>query len=165
MPAMGNILLRKDDATEVAFGPVGDPQRSGVLEWRSNVTGLSLDAQQRVTLRVQRDQKTGRIRINHVLTLPIMEVIPSGSTAASGYQAAPRVADVESISTTYYLSPRGSNETRADLVRQNVHLIGGAGTPSGNFVSPTAVTADTFRDVAASAVVPYGIVNLLLPYA
>lgn len=164
MPQQGNILLRKDDATDVTFLPVGDVNNNGVIEWRGNVTGLGLEAQQRIIQRVSRDAKTNRVRVNIQLTQPIMEVIPSGSVAANGYQAAPRVADTDSISVTGYFSSRGTNETRADLARMIADLICGAGSTAAQVVLPTSASIDIYRDCTQGYLVPYGFVNLLFPY-
>lgn len=159
MPSMSNIILRKDDATDVLYVPVSD---TPFPHWRTNFSGVPMHGQARLEVKTE-TMKNGNVRVNIKLAQPIMEIIPSGSVGASGIQAAPAVADEEVISMTFYASQRGSNETRADLLRQFAHLIAGAGATSGSIVAPPSATADTYRDVAVGIPVIYGIVNLLWP--
>jgi len=158
MPNMTSILLKRDDGLDITLFPVSDTPPT----WRSNISGISNGGQ--VLLKAQYEElKNGRMKVNVKLDVPIMEVIPTGSVAASGFQAAPTVADVESISVTFYLSKRGSNETRADLYRMFAHLLIGAGSTSGQYIFPGNGLADTYRDIASGYVAPYSIVNLVLP--
>lgn len=160
MPTMQNVLVKKDDGTDVTLYPVDD--KDGIATWRSNISGISVNGQARLTIQYE-TMKNGKVRVNEKLTLPIMAVIPAGSVNNAGVQAAPTVLDEESRSTTYYLSPLGSNETRADLFRMGAHLTVGAGSTTGMTLNPQNTTADTFRDVTNGSVLPYGIVNLLFP--
>lgn len=160
MPNMADILLKKDDGTSVTFNPVDD--KDGVSTWRTRISGVSNAGQCKVTMQYE-TMKSGKMRVNAKLTVPIMEVIPAGSVNASGIQAAPAVADDESASVTFYLSPRGSNETRADMMRMFAHLVSGGGVVAAQTCSPENATADTFRDAAEGKVLPYGISNLLIP--
>jgi hypothetical protein len=80
-----------------------------------------------------------------------------------GVQAGPTVVDEESISMTAYLSPHGTNETRADLVRQFAHLIGGASATTATTAAPQAVTADSYRDIGSDKALVFGLINLLWP--
>lgn len=159
MPSMTNILLKKDDGTDNTYYPVTDRPSP---HWRTNVSGIGDSGQARLEFQTEK-MKNGKTRANLKVTQPIMEVIPSGSVNAMGIQAAPMVADEESVSITFYLSPRGTNETRADLFRQVAHLLQGAGANTTMNLVVSGVTADVIRDCAAASPVPYGIVNLLWP--
>jgi len=159
MPQMTTILLKKDDASDVTLVPVSDTPNP---HWRTNISGIAAAGQVRLEEKAE-EMKNGRVRVNVKLTLPIMEVVPSGTVNAAGFQAAPIVADEEAISMTAYFSPRGSNETRADLVRMFAHLVSGATSVSGGSAYPQSSTADTFRDVSSASPAPYGLVNLLWP--
>jgi len=156
---MDNLLLKKDDGTDVTFYPVSDRP---ILSWRTNVSGVAPDGQARVEIQHE-EMKSGKIRANLKIVQPIMAVIPSGSVNAAGIQAAPTVVDEDAISITFYAGKQGSNETRADLARMAAHLLSGAGATSAQVVAVSAVTADLVRDVANTRPALYGVVNLLWP--
>lgn len=163
MPAMANVLLRSDvDGTsDHTFYPVKDiPFPS----WRENVSGLPIAGQGR--LEVQNETlKDGASRVNLKLIKPIMEVIPAGTVNSAGVQAAPMIADTEWVSVTWRLSPRGTNDTRAELQRMLAQLVSGASSSSGQQVSPVSGGAHAYRDVGTGNAVPYAIANLLFPGA
>lgn len=164
MPQMNNLLLKKDDGTDVTLKPQTD--RWPTLVWRTNVTGTPVLGQS--TLKLQSEEITsgvnkGKTRVNIQLAVPIMEIIPAGSVDASGHTAGAAVADVESVSMTFFLSPRGTNETRADLVRMFAHLMVGATAVTGQKVDPSTITADSYRDIAEASMLPYSLINLLYP--
>lgn len=159
MPNMDNLLLKRDDGTDVTYYPISDRP---ILQWRTNVSGVSVEGQARVEIQTE-DMKSGKTRANMKIVQPIMAVIPSGSVNAAGIQAAPTVVDEDAISITFYAGKQGSNETRADLVRQAAHLLSGAGSTTTQNIAVSAVTADLVRDSANTRVVPYGLVNLLWP--
>lgn len=158
MPAMSTIAVKRDDGTDVTFQPISDSPHL----WQTRFSGLPLDGQ--TALEVKTEQmKGGKLRVNIKLSQPLMEVIPAGSVNASGVQAAPAVADSDVASLTFYLSPRGSNETRADLVRMLAHILSGAGTGSGATLAPQSSVADSFRDATSASLLPYGLINLIWP--
>lgn len=163
MPTMANFLLKRDDGTDVTYIPVSD---TPFPNWRTNTSGVGESGQNRIFLQYEKITKganAGKTRVNIRLVQPIMEVIPSGSVAASGFQAGPTVADEESVSLTFFLSPRGTNETAADLLRQFAHLIIGGSSSTGSAIGPNYTTADTYRDASTVYTLPYGIVNRLFP--
>lgn len=163
MPQMSNILLRSDvdGLTDHVLYPVRDiPFPS----WRENVSGLPIAGQGR--LEVQNEtMKDGAVRVNAKIVKPIMEIIPAGTVNSAGVQAAPAVADTEWASVTFRLSPRGTGDTRAELMRMLAQLICGAGSTSGAMLSPTAGPAHAFRDTTDIRPLPYAIANLLFPGA
>lgn len=163
MPAMSNLLLRKDadGTTDVTLYPVKD---FPFPVWRSNDPSLPLAGQMRLELSFE-TLKSGKIRVNHKLTKPIMAVIPAGTVNSSGIQAAPEVVDEESISTTYFLSPRGNHDTRAELLRFNAHLEIGASATTGDGNNPAVAVANAYKNASSSKMVPYSLVNLLFPGA
>lgn len=163
MPAMANVLLRSDvdGTTDHTFFPVKDiPFPS----WRENVSGLPISGQGRIEVQNE-DLKDGAKRVNLKVIKPIMEVIPAGTVNSAGVQAAPAVADTEWVSVTWRLSPRGTNDTRAELQRMLAHLIAGASSATGQLVHPVSSAAHAYRDVGSGNSVPYAIANLLFPGA
>lgn len=159
MASMDNLLLKKDDGTDVTYYPISDRP---LTHWRTNVSGVSLEGQSRVELQTE-TMKNGKTRANVKIIQPIMAVIPSGSVNAMGIQASPTVVDEDSVSVTFYAGKQGTNETRADLVRQLAHLLLGAGSSTGQGLTATSTTPDVVRDAANSRVFPYGFVNGLWP--
>lgn len=163
MPAMANVMLRSDvDGTsDHTFYPVKDiPFPS----WRENVSGLPIAGQGRLEAQNE-DLKDGAKRVNLKLIKPIMEIIPAGTVNSAGVQAAPAVADTEWVSVTWRLSPRGTNDTRAELQRMLAQLVSGAGYAVGDLVNPVTSGAHAYRDIGSNRVVPYAIANLLFPGA
>lgn len=163
MPAMTNVLLRSDvDGTsDNTFLPVRDFPNP---HWRTNVAGVPIRGQKR--LEFQSDVlKSGKTKVNLKLVHPIMEVIPAGTVNSSGVQAGASVADDESVSVTFFLSARGTGDTRAELLRGLAHLCTGARDTSGTLIHPVTAGAHAYRDAAATSAIPYGIANLLFPGA
>jgi len=163
MPAMANILLRSDvdGTTDHIFCPVKDVP---FPSWRENVSGVPIVGQGR--LEVQNETlKDNSVRVNFKITKPIMEVIPSGTVNSSGVQAGPAVADTEFVSVTFKLSPRGTNDTRAELLRMVSHLLCGAGSTTGAGFAPSSAGAHAYRDAAVDKSALYAISNLLFPGA
>lgn len=152
------LLLKKDTGTDVTYFPVSDRP---VLQWRTNVSGVSDLGQSRLEIKEEL-MKSGVKRVNIKIEQPIMEVIPSGSVNAMGVQAGPHVAGSDSISITGYFSSRGTNITRADLLRQAAQLLAGAGSATGLNIIVNS-TADTYKSAGAANVVPFGLVNGLWP--
>lgn len=163
MPAMSNLLVRSDvDGTsDITFYPLKD---NPFPQWRTNISGTPLLGQSRIETQWE-NLKGGAMRINVKVIKPILEVIPAGTVNSSGVQAAPMVADDEFVSVTWKVSPRGSNDTRAELQRWVAHLLVGASGSTGVGISPVAGGAHAFRDVVSSSPVPYAISNLLFPGA
>lgn len=158
MAVMTNLLLRRDSAaTDVTLIPKTDRP---FPSWRTDVDGES--EYQAITLDAQWEKmKSGKTRVNVKLNKPIMEVVPAGTVNASGVQAAPRVADVETISVTMITSPRGTQTTRADLLRLMVHLLSGATSVTGSGASPVGGAVDVFKN--STAPLTYGFVHQLMP--
>lgn len=160
MANMANLLLKKDDGTDVTYLPIAE---SPSLFWRTNVSGVGAGGQSSVTIQRDGKLKNGGKRTNVKLSLPVMEIIPSGTVNNMGYQAAPKVAGSVTLSLTVYEDPCVTNEVLADALRQFAHLMIGGRDTSGGGVSPMTVTADTYRDAVAGYIVPFGIVNGIWP--
>lgn len=161
MPAMTSILLRKDsDNTDAVFFPVRDVP---FPHWRTNVSGMTEAGQSRIESQFEK-QKNGKTRVNVKIIKPIMAVIPAGTVNAAGVQAGPTVVDEESVSVTFFLSPSGTDATRAELTRMLAHLMSGGGSTTGQ-VAPVTGSADTYKVASSAYVVPYAIINLLFPGA
>lgn len=160
MPAMTNLLLKGDaSATDIALVPVSDVP---FPKWRTDVDGES--ELQATKLDVQWERlKNGKTRVNVKLVKPIMEVIPSGTVTAAGVAAAPKVADEEFISVTMMCSPRGTQSTRAELLRLVSHLLSGATSVTATGMNPSLTTVGAFK--GSTAPVVYGLVHLLFPGA
>lgn len=158
MPAMTNILLRSDAAAvDHTLIPVRDiPFPS----WRTNEDGVPVTGQKRLDLQFE-TLKNGKTKVNFKVGLPIMEVIPAGTVGASGVQAAPQVADEDSFSGTFFLSPRGTQTTRAELMRVVAHLMMGATSVTGTGVN--AATAAVGAVKSSTSPLHYAVVNLLFP--
>lgn len=158
MAVMTNLLLRRDSAaTDVTLVPKTDRP---FPSWRTDVDGESEN--QAITLDAQWEKmKSGKTRVNVKLNKPIMEVVPAGTVNASGVQAAPRVADIETISVTMITSPRGTQTTRADLLRLMTHLLSGANSTAGSGYSPKDGVVDAFKSTMAP--ITYGLVHQLMP--
>lgn len=164
MGAMTNLLVRSDvDGTsDLTFLPVRD---TPFPHWRTNASGLPITGQKRVETQFE-TLKNGKVKVNIKVVNPIMELIPAGTVNSSGVQAAPMVADEDSFSGTFFLSPRGSTDTRAELMRMVAHLLVGAGVTTSTILNPVTAGAHAWRDVAAAGYpVPYSIINLLFPGA
>lgn len=158
-----NILVKKDDGTDVTFLPDGINMEEG---WRTNVSGVSSIAQLRLSVlekKVTSGANKGKTQVSVRLSMPLMEVIPSGTANALGYQPGASVADTEVGTATFYFSDRGTNETRADLVRMLAHALSGAGATTAQIIAVGSVTADVVRDAAITRPIPYKLVNLLDP--
>lgn len=160
MPAMSNILLRNEDGTtDLTLLPLRD---SPFPVWRGNDQSLPLEGQ--VRLEVQYETlKNKKTRVNVKLIKPIMAVIPAGTVNSAGQQAMAEVIDEESISTTFFLSPRGGHATRAALARHNAHLMVGANVSAGSLLSPSGSGVETWLNCSSTSILPYAIVNLLFP--
>ncbi|DAD50852.1 TPA_asm: coat protein [ssRNA phage SRR5466727_1] len=163
MPAMSKILVRSDvdGTTDVTFHPIKDfPFPS----WRTNDAGKALLGQSRLDVQWEAPAKpAGKYRVNIKLATPIMEVIPAGTVNSAGVQAAPTVADEESVSCTFFFSSRGTADTRAEMVRAFQHILAGANDVTGTGLIPKNAVAHAFRDATSTLPVPYALANLLFP--
>lgn len=162
MPAMSNILLSRDvdAATDITLYPVKDDP---FPNWRSNVDGVSTEGQSSASMMWQEGKTESKVNIK--LSLPIMEIIPAGSVDATGRTAAPKVAGVDSFSGTFFLSNRGTQSTRAELIRAVCHLLCGAASTADAGADPTTAASGTFKTIASTRPIPYAIVNKLYPGA
>lgn len=158
MAVMTNLLLRRDSAaSDVTLVPKTDRP---FPSWRTDVDGES--ELQAITLDAQWEKmKSGKTRVNVKLNKPIMEVVPAGTVNASGVQAAPRVADIETISVTMITSSRGTQTTRADLLRLMVHLLSGASSVTATYHNPATAAVDTYKGSTSPLV--FGLIHQLMP--
>lgn len=163
MPQMTNMLVRSDvdGLANHTFIPARDVPNP---LWRTNVAGIPVIGQS--TYEVQWEaMKNGKTKVNCKLAVPIMEVVPAGTVNSEGRQAGPAVADLESVSCTFFFSPRGTTDTRAEIVRMFMGIMQGASNANGGGTSPITGAAHAYRDVVNTQQVPYGLVNLLFPGA
>lgn len=160
MPIMTNILLRKDSAAaDNTFLPVKDVP---FPEWRTNVDALSTEGQARINMMWQEGKNEAKVNVK--IAMPIMEIIPAGSVDASGRTAAPKVAGIDSVSVSFFLSNRGTQATRAELMRALAHLCVGAGNSTDGLVNPTSASAaNAYKNASNGSPLIYGIVNKLFP--
>jgi len=160
MPVMTQILLRKDGAAaDNTFLPVKDVP---FPSWRTNVDGLATEGQAKIDMMWQEGKNETKVNVK--VALPIMEIIPAGTVDASGRTASPKVAGVDSASITFFLSNRGTQTTRAELMRAVAHLCSGANSATDGHNNPTSAGAVGSYKASSSPMI-YGIVNKLFPGA
>jgi len=158
MADMANILLTDDTGTSLTFLPISNADKN--LVWRGNITGVPISGQPRITA-VWDMLKDGGYRLSAKLEVSVMETI--GASAATGYVAAPRVGYVMVGIFTMFAPARSTIADRANLVRMCAHLLIGAGSTANAGFSASAAVADTFKNAAATATMPYALVNIAMP--
>lgn len=125
MPTMADITVYDGAATPVAhvLKAVSVTRKDDVIEalWRENLSSVPVYAQVKLTMRLTR-LKSGVYRVESKVEVPVMEAI-SGQNAA-GYTAAPKIAYVNTVSTTGLFHERSDANGRR-LARQMAINIGG----------------------------------------
>lgn len=158
MPAMTPLLLKNEDGTtDSTLQPVRDVP---FPHWRTNTDGYPTAGEERLEVQYE-TLKNGKVKVNVKLVKPILEVVPAGTVNSAGVQAAAQVADEDAISCTFFLSPRGTQSTRAQLMRHFVHVLSGASSTTATQVQPVSGTANAWKTSALP--IPYAIINLLFP--
>jgi len=119
MSAIANLVAYDGASTPVqhtfvAGSVVREADGSITANWKEAVTTVPDAAQGKVTMNLTR-QKSGLYRVTTRVEIPVMESI-SGANS-SGYTAAPKVAYVNTVTTTGYFSERSTIAERR-LVRQ-----------------------------------------------
>lgn len=158
MADMNNVLLQDDEDSTVTLIPISNADKN--LVWRSNAASVPIDGQARLTMTWDR-LKSGDFRLSAKLEVPVMESI--GTSAASGYVAAPKVAFVMVGIFTLFVPSRSTIEDRANIVRMMTHLISGAGSTVDQAASASTGAAHAFKELAAGYVLPYSFINLAMP--
>lgn len=166
MPNATNIVLRRDDGTDLTLVPVSSLAQNGVM----TITFRELSATKpemacvRVTITAEK-MKSGVMKITRKLEVPVMAIIPANAVNADGRTAAPQVDHVETDIRVRFHSPYSNATERADSLRLANHLDIGATSSAGSFINPAQATAFVYRDGAAANQLPYGDVNYVWPSA
>lgn len=125
MANQANITVFDGAATPVSHTliPAGVAREKDTItaQWRESLNNVPVNAQVTCTMRITR-LKSGVYKTESKVEVPVMESI-SGQNAA-GYTAAPRVAYVNTVSTTGFFHERSDANGRR-LVRQMAVNIGG----------------------------------------
>lgn len=160
-----NIVIKRDDATDLTLIPVSSYSQDGVLSasFRELSTTKPLAACVRLTLEAEL-LKSGVMKVTRKLEVPVMEIIPNGAVNADGRTAAPAVSHVETDIRTRYHHPRSTATERADSLKMATHVDAGAGGP-GQGLGITGAVAYAWRDVASNYQIPYGDINYVWPSA
>lgn len=107
MSAIGNITVFDGASTPVShtLAPISVTREKGVVEalWREQVASLPVNAQVRVTARLEK-LKSGVSKAEYRVVVPVMESI--GSQNAAGYTAPPKVAYENTLVITGYFHER-----------------------------------------------------------
>lgn len=160
MPAMTNLVVKDDNATDVTFVPVKDVP---FPEWRTDNYALPLEGQPRFSMAWE-TLKDKSMRVNAKLVVPVMEIIPAGTVDASGRQAAAAVAFADTYSFTAITNKRSTNENIADGARMFLSFLCGATQTASSGYTPNGTSpADTFLN--ATSPVLYGMIHRLFPGA
>lgn len=162
-----NIVLKRDDATDLTLVPVSSySSGEGKLtaSFRELSTTKPLAACVRLTVEVE-SMKSGVMKVTRKLEVPVMEIIPAGAVNADGRTAAPAVSHVETDIRTRYHHPRSTATERADSLKMATHVDVGASSGAGGGLGVTSTTAFAWRDVTASFQIPYGDINYVWPSA
>lgn len=155
-----NILLQDDnDATVTLYPVLGEFQGRGLI-WRSNIAGVPVDGQVRLTV-TQTPLAKGGFKVTEKLEVPKMETLLESS--ASGYPAAPKVAYVDTRITSTFSTNRTTTADLADLTRMGLHASLGASDVADTGLNVLTGAADVVLGVAATSPVPYAVVNNLGP--
>lgn len=159
MTAMTNLLV-KDDTTgtreETTLYPVTDTPDPF---WRARASGVPDEGQVRLTL-MQETLKSGDRKITQKLEVPVMETLVSGT--AAGYQAAPKVAYVNTSYYTHIMNKRSSIADKANLLALSVGAIQGATSVTATGTLDQASAADAFK--ASVAPLPVAFIYGELPF-
>lgn len=125
MANQANITVFDGAATPVSHTliPAGVTREKDTItaQWRESLNNVPVYAQVTCTMRITR-LKSGVYKTESKVEVPVMESI-SGQNAA-GYTAAPKVAYVNTVSTTGFFHERSDANGRR-LVRQMAVNIGG----------------------------------------
>lgn len=153
---MTNILVQDDTDTTITLLPVSNANQN--LVWRSNLSGVPIDGQVRLTSVWER-LKSGDWRLSAKLEVPVMETI--GAAAATGYVAAPKVAYVLVGIFTLFAPSRSTISDRANVYRMLTHAIVGANAVADGGLHPGTAVAQAYSNTIAP--MPYGFINLVMP--
>lgn len=122
---MSNITVFDGAATPVSHTLVNQSisKEKGVIVavWQEKLPSVPDEAQVKLTMKMEKIQKSGVVRVEERLEVPVMESI-SGNNSA-GYTAAPKVAFIDTQVTIGLFHPRSTVASRR-LCRQmgiNVH--------------------------------------------
>jgi hypothetical protein len=143
MSAMTNILV-KDDANpvvEMTFVPVTD--KDGVPFWRTNTAGVPFEGQMRLWMS-EEQVKSGAYKRTVKLEVPVMETLGTAGTSA-GYQAAPKVAYVETHIHTCYSHQRSTQADRANSLKMAVGVLQGASSTTATGILTQSSVADSWK--------------------
>jgi hypothetical protein len=142
MAAMANLLV-KDDATspvEITFIPVTDTPSPF---YRASMAGVPFEGQPRVTLTSER-LKNGSYKWTAKVEVPVMETLVAGT--AAGYQAAPKVAYVNTIIFSMFVDARSTVADRANLLKIAVGIIQGASSTTATGVLSNTSAGDAWKN-------------------
>lgn len=140
MANMANILVKDDSNPLVEFTLV--PVTNNRPKWRSQITGVPTDGQITVEQLANEKLKSGDYRRVMKVQVPIMETLGTSGTSA-GYQAAPKVAYVETYTISNVSPARAVTADAANALKIVIGLIAGAGstTAAGTLDGTSAADA------------------------
>lgn len=160
MATQANLLVKDDTNTSITLYPVSSDLGGKGMAWRSNISGVPIDGQIRLTVTRTRLAKGG-FKVTEKLEVPKMETLLTSS--ASGYTAAPKVAYVDTRITSTFSTGRTVNSDLANLTRMGIHISTGASSTAATEVDCAAGASGAMLAVVDTMPVPFAVVNGLGP--
>lgn len=147
MAVQANILVKDDAATPVEYTFIPVTDKNGLPFWRTNVANVPFEGQMRLWMSEEL-LKSGDYKRTMKLEVPVMETLGTAGTSA-GYQAAPKVAYVETHIWTSYSSRRSTQADRANSFRIAHGIAGGAYSTTGGGTLVNTAAGDVFKGLTA----------------
>lgn len=119
--------------------------RKNIAEYREHVTGVPLDAQNKVILSIE-ELPSGVRKVDVEVLLPVQETV--GTVANTGYVAAPKVAYELRAKCTFFYNPRSVESDRLDLR----HIMANILTNKATLTTPN--TAGQLADLIDRVIAP-----------
>lgn len=156
MGQMTNLLVKDDAGTEITLVPITD---TPIPLWRSNIAGVPLDGQVRVTC-TSEILKNGSYRITKKTEVPVMETLGASGTS-SGYVAPPKVAYVNTHIETMFADKRSTSADRANLLKVGSGLTQGASATTATGVLNNTSAASAWNSSVLTF--PQHFIGVILP--
>lgn len=166
MPNATNILVRREDLSDVTLVPVSSLSENGKTTVVFRELSTSKPDAALITMTLSTEVlKTGVRKNTRTLMVPVMEIIPSGAVNSDGRTAAPKVSHYETDVRTRYHSPRSNPTERADSLRMANHVDVGAAATAAQGSAPWGSTANSYRDLTSTYQAPYADIYSVWPSA
>lgn len=160
MGQQANLVLATESGSNMTLVPV--PHRSNVegASWRGTMALVPIEGQLRHSVSWEQ-LKNGTYKGTVKTERPSMESV--GSSAASGYVAAPAVAYTCVAITSLFAPARSTDADRADLWRMHMHACCGAGSSAQLGGNPTVITSNIMGGMMETNPVPFAVIRGISP--